>query len=280
MVKKIKFREEVITPEIAKEYLKKNTNNRSIDNNRCKYYTEQMKKGLWSLTPEGISFDEYGRLLDGQHRLTAIVNSGVSQKMIVMSDFDKEVFTKINRGKGRTASDDLSILNIKEPTIISSGILAYLKYKKNKTSTVDKNVISDRSSVFKGTFSSDEVIMEYETKQDFYDTISKDVKKLYAKNNFRLYQKAEYFVWMVYLIQDLKHPYEKVYDFFMELNTHSKVDVVNDLRNRILVSNKDRNTSLEKRYKQRLLVKCWNIWISGQNPKKLMLRDTEVLELI
>jgi hypothetical protein len=50
-----------------------------------------MKGGNWSLTGQGISFDVDGNLLDGQHRLAAVVRSGVTISMIVLWDLPENV---------------------------------------------------------------------------------------------------------------------------------------------------------------------------------------------
>lgn len=77
------FVEIEITPDVAKKWLEKNNNNRKIDWNRVHSYAESFKKGLWQTNPETISFYENGSLRNGQHRLLAIVESGVTVKLWV-----------------------------------------------------------------------------------------------------------------------------------------------------------------------------------------------------
>jgi hypothetical protein len=77
--------QEVITPAMAQEYLKFNTENyRSINNVRVISYAADMKAGRWQLNGEGIKFDTNGTLIDGQHRLQAIVRAGVPIEMLVI----------------------------------------------------------------------------------------------------------------------------------------------------------------------------------------------------
>ena len=75
---------ELITPAKAAILLKKNGNNRSIKKTSVKAYANDMKAGNWSedvATP--IAIDDEGVLRDGQHRLNAIIESGVAVKMWV-----------------------------------------------------------------------------------------------------------------------------------------------------------------------------------------------------
>lgn len=84
---------ELITPKLADEYLARNTNNyRKINHANVKKYAEDMKEGKWEENAEPISFSPSGVLLNGQHRLAAIVKSGVSVNMVVARDVDAHIF--------------------------------------------------------------------------------------------------------------------------------------------------------------------------------------------
>ena len=51
------MRKMVITPEIAKEMLKKNTNNRPVSKRTLSRYVQLMKDGEWGITTDAIGFD-------------------------------------------------------------------------------------------------------------------------------------------------------------------------------------------------------------------------------
>lgn len=69
-----------------------------------------MAEGRWVTTHEGIAFDTRGRLIDGQHRLAAIVASGVSLFLWVFRDLPDDAIQVINRGKARTMAHRLQCL--------------------------------------------------------------------------------------------------------------------------------------------------------------------------
>lgn len=103
-----------ITPELAQEYLKRNIDrNRPIRKTVVHDYAEQMRRGEWKITPQGISFDVKGRLIDGQHRLMAIVESGCKVPMYVTTDVPEDRMMMIDCGAKRSMSDILSIANPK-----------------------------------------------------------------------------------------------------------------------------------------------------------------------
>lgn len=72
-----------ITPELAEAMLGKNHSNRRLRKQAVLMYAKDMKEGRWELTHQGIAFDKNGDLVDGQHRLKAIVDSGVTVRMLV-----------------------------------------------------------------------------------------------------------------------------------------------------------------------------------------------------
>ena len=84
--------QERITPETAQKYLEKNTNNyRKMNLTRVSCYATDMKAGKWQYNGEGIKFAKNGILLDGQHRLAAIVKAGVPVDMLVIRDIEDNV---------------------------------------------------------------------------------------------------------------------------------------------------------------------------------------------
>ena len=102
---------ELITPEKAHEYLQFNpANNRSISQGAVHAYACEMRAGHWVLTHQGIAFSEAGGLIDGQHRLHAIIKAGVSVRMMTtrnvsvkpVDDSGFNVFYGVDQGVKRT----------------------------------------------------------------------------------------------------------------------------------------------------------------------------------
>lgn len=122
-----------ITPEQAKIYLSKNDKNRSTKKKVIARYAEDMRSGNWiAETGETIKIATGGRVLDGQHRLMAIVQAGVPVKMQVASECDDSIFAVIDTGAKRTSADVLSIEGIKNHTALSAVMVQYLYAKKRE----------------------------------------------------------------------------------------------------------------------------------------------------
>lgn len=100
----IKAKIELITPALAKQWLETiNVNNRGISRVRVGQYTELMKLGLWDENNgDPIQLDVDGNLVNGQHRLKAIVNSGVELKFFVVRGVSRYARNTIDTGVSAT----------------------------------------------------------------------------------------------------------------------------------------------------------------------------------
>lgn len=113
-----------VTPELAREWLEANENNRNVRDRRVDLYSAEMESGDWLITGEGVKFDWNGRLFDGQHRLKAVVKAGVPVQMFAFHNLDPEAQKVVDTGAKRTAADSLRFAGI---TRFASEIAAMAK---------------------------------------------------------------------------------------------------------------------------------------------------------
>lgn len=99
----------LVSPSIAAEMLKGNTGNRPPRNTHVDFLAESMTRGEWRLTHQGVAISPSGRLLDGQHRLLAVIKSGVTVEMMVARNVQDLDFKYIDQGITRTAGDALGL---------------------------------------------------------------------------------------------------------------------------------------------------------------------------
>lgn len=98
---------EGISPKMALRYLaKQHEQQRHVDDARVSSYADLMKEGTWlDLIGEPIIFDKSGFLVNGAHRLGAIVQSGISgQKFIVIRNAGEDDILAMDQGRKRTAT--------------------------------------------------------------------------------------------------------------------------------------------------------------------------------
>ena len=96
-----------ITPEIAKDYLKNNySGQRVIKTPIVHKFARDMKEGRWNEEIcDPIQFTGNGTLINGQHRLKAVIESGSSIWMWIQTGLKEEDFKNIDLGAKRNASD-------------------------------------------------------------------------------------------------------------------------------------------------------------------------------
>lgn len=119
-----------VTPELARKWLSVNGLNRPLSKKLVDLYASVMKRGAWKFTGETIVFGDDGRLLDGQHRLSAIVESGVPARMAVIGGVHdpEDVFKTMGSGKPRSNPDILAISGEVNASDLSSAVRSFYQY--------------------------------------------------------------------------------------------------------------------------------------------------------
>jgi hypothetical protein len=99
----------LITPEVAADMLSRNIGNRLLRPRVVKAYATDMTAGQWRLTHEAIAVTAAGQLLNGQHRLHAVVQSGRTQTfwVAVYETSETAMDLPIDCGARRNTSDIL-----------------------------------------------------------------------------------------------------------------------------------------------------------------------------
>ena len=115
----------LITPEIAKELLKLNVSNRPLNQVTVDWYARQMINGQWTISGQTISISDKNTLIDGQHRLAAVVKSGKEIMLNVAYNVPFESFVNYDSVRSRGLSDVFAIENILNYKSISSIISKY-----------------------------------------------------------------------------------------------------------------------------------------------------------
>lgn len=96
-----------ITPAMAEAFLEKSNGNRSLrQKTKLLAYKKDMLRGVWFYNGDSIRFSEQGVLLDGHHRLTACIETGVSFEADI-SVIPKSSLHTIDKGGTRSDADSL-----------------------------------------------------------------------------------------------------------------------------------------------------------------------------
>lgn len=120
-----------VTAEMARSLLERNIGNRPITSALVNRYARDMVNGRWKMAGDPIRLSKTGKVLDGQHRLTAILKTGVTVPCVVMTDLDDSIFNVIDTGRTRSKSDVIFIehgLPVETSKLASSAAMLIYAY--------------------------------------------------------------------------------------------------------------------------------------------------------
>ena len=98
-----------MTPKAAREILDRNTRNRSMRADYVRKLGAAMERGEWTVNGEPIQIASDETLLNGQHRLSAVVESGVTVPMLVVRGLPPKAQQTMDTGTRRNLSDVLAL---------------------------------------------------------------------------------------------------------------------------------------------------------------------------
>jgi len=251
----LEFKKELITPSRAKELLEANITNRSVKNPVVARYVKDILAGRWKEdTGELIKISKSGIVLDGQHRLHAIIKANKPLFLHIGYNINDEVFDVFDTGSSRSANDAFKISGIKNGLKISSILNYYnkLKYQNSGSQLYQKATNS-------------ELLNQYYENPIFWDNIS--LKSMVYYTTFKPIPVAMfggYYAYFYKINPDLANK------FIEQLSTGLNIEnnVIALLRNKFI----DNSVSIRKMsasYKDAYIIKAWNFFILNVTPKVL-----------
>jgi len=163
---------ENINPSKARMYLERNEsddyNNRNLKEWKIEQYAKDMKSGKWEFNGETIKFSRTGRLLDGQHRLLAIIMADVTIKMEVRYGLEDKVIPTIDTGTPRQSSDVLTINGFENATKISSIVKFVLNFRSGQYDQASRAYSKGKHAI------TNEMVLDYvkKHKKSLYESYS------------------------------------------------------------------------------------------------------------
>ncbi len=124
-----------MTPQLAEKILERNTLNRPLKKGHAERLTRDMKNDKWRMNGETIKITTDGQLLDGQHRLWAVIESGKTVPMLIIEGLDPECMPTIDTGRPRSFGDVLAIDGKRNVTTAASALRWLHWYRQNPRAT-------------------------------------------------------------------------------------------------------------------------------------------------
>lgn len=250
-----------ISPQLAAEWLAENTaNNRKLSNTTVARYAADMVKGQWKITGEAIKFDTSGRLIDGQHRLSAVVMSRTTVSMAVIRGLDTEVISVIDTGRVRNGGDALTIAGIGE----NANNIAALARKIIAFTAGINDIMSARKIRVKGETITNREIIQYNRDHDLQPYV-RFAFRLQKNQITPLFSHGDW----AFIYWHLCHTdAAAAEEFCMRLATLDNVSATSPIRT---LYERIARSQVSLTSKQRLMatVTAWNAWRKGETLRSI-----------
>lgn len=258
---KLRFKFIVVTPAVARKFLEKNKHNRPFREGTAIEYATAMEAGEWEETCDPIRFDTDGNLSDGQHRLHAIILSGVPQKMLVVYGLASSAFDAMDNGRKRTPGDMLGRRGESRYCMLAAALAWLWRYENGKMLESGKLTRPRPRQVLK------------------YLQQHPDIRKSAEfVDNKRLSHLASP-SWMAaaHYIASRLHP-KQADEFFLRLATGenlSRTSAVYKLREKLIANRVAKDRKARQHHVAAWTIKAWNSSLNGDNPGRLSLAESE-----
>lgn len=248
----MKFHEEKVNAEKAGAYLEKNKRNRRIRWPWVHELAEIMLAGQWKQnTGQTVKIAVNGEIVDGQHRMLAIIEANKKQPGIAIgvhfaTGLELAVHDAIDTGKARNACDVFTREGIKNANKIPSMITAYLAFKAGARAVDNFSKPSNQ-----------QILDFYRCDEMFWQAVSAMTTAWYLA--FAKILSPSTIGGLYCIFYDINQ--QAAYDFMDQLCTgfNIKNDSMKLLRTKLM---QDRHAmrKMPKKLRNALIIKTWNLY--------------------
>jgi len=237
----------------AERLLSANTANRALSSANVAVIASEMASGRFKETGDSIKISTEGILLDGQHRLAAIVKSNTVHNILVVSELPSDVFDVLDIGKKRNSKDVLSISGVKNSGQVSSILKVILSY--------EQGLLNAGGGVYNQFKTPTIVLNRYNSNPDYFNGLATSAAKYYFRSNLLTTQ--EYGL-LLHILGKIST--DNAEEFFDKLSTGialNQNDPIYLLRERLL-KYKTSKLRVSLSLKVGLVFKAWNAYRKGR----------------
>jgi hypothetical protein len=264
---KIKIYPQVITPEMATKYLEKNIGlqkgdlikNRKFSDRNIDFLYKQMKAGEWMITGDPIKFSDTGKLIDGQHTLMAIRKLGKPIEIFVAEGLKEEVFTVLDTGKNRTASDVLSMMGYSNATGLASAVRSILFFKNSGYTGESRGRVSHATN---------QAVLRFVQKNEEINEVLSFAISIYQKFRFLNTSILATLYWELSKNNQTKcDAFFEKYSTGIDLSENSPIRLLRDK----LLKDSVNKSKLNRRDKMAIFIMAWNSFLTNKKIHSLAL---------
>lgn len=258
----VTFSLETITPEAAAAMLKDRPLNRRINPERVRGFSRALKNGQWKLNGQPIILSPDGELLDGQHRLSAIIDANTPAICAIAWGVSKDAMPTIDSGKSRSGPDILKLqghVNTNHLAALASLVYGWTTTKPNMGFGLSIGARPHELLM---------VLDEFPELPDYLGLATRLVPSRVMSPNI-----AAFCLWL-FTTNDAA----KAENFIASLGNGemlSSTDPIYRLRESLLRTASHRGAERRRSVVLALTIKAWNLWLKDRPCHMLKLREGE-----
>jgi len=250
---------QLITPAKAAELLQANIKNRRAKSPVILKYVKEMSEGRWKEdTFELIKISKTGVILDGQHRLMAVVKANIPIYFHIVYGLEDSIFDVLDTGSVRNATDVFKINGIPYDNTLPAIINFYFSLSAGGTLSRGTHVNLRKSSA--------ELLVIYDKSPNYWQDIAVRSNSLYA--SFAKILPPSFIGGLIAFFDSINAIDSE--EFMCQLCTGRGVEyeIIHTLRNK-LINEKVSVHKLNPQTKIAYIIKAWNSFRMKQSIKIL-----------
>jgi hypothetical protein len=252
----------------ATEYLGTNWDNRRIRPQRVNVYANQMLRGQWLVTGDPIRFRADGHLVDGQHRLLAIVQAAVTDpsisiEILVIRDLPEDAFQVIDSGLQRMPGDALGYEQ-KNVNVKVAAMRVLIVLERGGDPRLSTN-LRDVSRV--------DLAEYYADHQGEIDAALHTANKFVGQYGFG---NTNFTAWLTFIVLAWRVNKGASTEFIDSVHSGENLlagDARLVLRNFMAQPHPDKKSN--RAFHLAIIIKAWNAWMNGETRQKTHLKESE-----
>lgn len=249
-----------VTPADAREILDRNTRNRALREEYVRKLAGAMERGEWMVNGEPIQIAEGGELLNGQHRLSAILASGVTVPMLVVRGLPPNTQRTMDGGTRRNLSDVLALHGQSDTTNLGAMLGMLHRYRNG-----DRLDGSGRTAP---TATEALVLLEKEPSIKEYLPLGRKVSRV-------THMRVSVSALLAYLFDEVDSGEgTKFFDALCNASTEPQGSSIRALRSILERTRAERTYKLSTYVLCALTIKAFNTWREGRNVTLLLFRPS------
>lgn len=250
-----------VTPRIAKQLLEMNTRNRKISPTNLAKVSLQMQRDEWQLNGEAIKVAKDGRILDGQHRLQAAVDTDTTFPTLIVYGLEENTQATMDTGTVRPLGTHLSLKGYKDSNSLAAIVTAIVR---SEQWNINASVSGGSHSY---TITNQQVFDRLEIEPSLTE-LPGLVKRL-----ARIGLPGKTAGLLYYKFSEING--EDTQDFFDRLHTGAGLDrdhPVLTLRNTLISLKENAKGQANQRHVSAITIKAWNKYRDGEESRQLKFR--------